>query len=313
LAQSAGASCYDRRPMGDDTNQAITERFLDSLWLESGLSDNTLASYRSDLQGFSRWLTLQGATLESASRAHIMGCLAQRYHAGLKARSTARLLSTLRRFYRYLSREGIIATDPTVDVDMPKLDQPLPKGLSEEQVECLLAQPETATPIGLRDRAMLEVLYATGLRVSELVGLTVSQANLSGGVVRVTGKGGRDRVVPLGEESLQWTNLYLEQARQQLLRGRSCDALFVTARGAGMTRQAFWHMIKRRALSAGIHSVLSPHTLRHSFATHLLNHGADLRTVQMLLGHADLSTTQIYTHVSRERLKGLHARHHPRG
>lgn len=242
-----------------------------------------------------------------------MNCLARRFDDGIKSRSTARFLSSLRRFYAYLVREGVISVDPTVDVDMPKLDQPLPKGLSEADVERLLVAADTSSPIGLRDRAMLETLYAAGLRVSELVGLILSLVNLPAGVVRVTGKGGRDRVVPLGEEALQWLNLYLDDGRDKLLRGRSSEAVFVTSRGAGMTRQAFWHMIKRRALAAGIDRPLSPHTLRHAFATHLLNHGADLRTVQMLLGHADLSTTQIYTHVARERLKRLHAQHHPRG
>jgi integrase/recombinase XerD len=232
---------------------------------------------------------------------------------GARPRSTARLLSSLRRFYGYWVREGRIKSDPTALIDSPKIGRPLPKSLTEEQVEKLLQSPDETTPHGLRDRAMLEALYATGLRVSELVGLTLSQVSLTQGVVRVIGKGDKERLVPLGEEAMSWISRYLAEGRSKLLRRHSTDAVFITARGGPMTRQAFWHNLKRHARSGGIQTVLSPHTLRHAFATHLLNHGADLRVVQMLLGHADLSTTQIYTHVAQARLKSLHAMHHPRG
>ena len=289
---------------------AILERFLDALWLEAGLSRNTLSAYRSDLEGFAAWLKAPPA---QATRAQLQGYLAEGVSRGARPRTAARLLSSLRRFYHYLLREGLITEDPTATLEAPKLGRPLPKSLSEEQVELLLNAPEPETPLGLRDRAMLETLYATGLRVSELVGLTVQQVNLQSGVVKVVGKGDKERLVPLGEEAIGALERYISSARRDLLNGRTSDALFPTARGAAMTRQAFWHNIKRYARHAGIESSLSPHTLRHAFATHLLNHGADLRVVQMLLGHADLSTTQIYTQVARERLKQLHAQHHPRG
>ena len=239
--------------------------------------------------------------------------LAECVHRGARPRSTARLLSSLRRFYQYLLREGMITDDPTAQIESPKLGRPLPKSLTEEQVEKLLQAPDAETALGLRDRAMLETLYATGLRVSELVGLTLQQANLQAGVVKVIGKGDKERLVPLGEEAVEWLQRYLNEERSKLLHGQTSDALFPTARGAAMTRQAFWHNLKRYTHLAGIETHLSPHTLRHAFATHLLNHGADLRVVQMLLGHVDLSTTQIYTQVARERLKQLHAQHHPRG
>ena len=286
------------------------ELFLDALWLEAGLSRNTLSAYRSDLEAFSASLKASPAT---ATREQLQSYLAECVHRGASPRSTARLLSSLRRFYQYLLREGLIADDPTAQLESPKLGRPLPKSLTEEQVEKLLQAPDTETALGLRDCAMLETLYATGLRVSELVGLTLQQANLQAGVVKVIGKGNKERLVPLGEEAIEWLQRYLNEARVKLLHGQSTDVLFPTARGAAMTRQAFWHNLKRYARVAGIETHLSPHTLRHAFATHLLNHGADLRVVQMLLGHVDLSTTQIYTQVARERLKQLHAQHHPRG
>ncbi|MCR4333043.1 MAG: site-specific tyrosine recombinase XerD [Sulfuricaulis sp.] len=290
----------------------IIERFCDAIWLQEGLSVNTLDAYRRDLEGLSRWLAPRGTSLEHASRADLQGYLSQ--CVSKKSASTAaRLLSSLRRFYGYLGREDKIKTDPTALIDSPKLGRPLPKSLSEEQVEKLLQSPDVATHYGLRDRAMLETLYATGLRVSELVGLTLSQVSLTQGVVRVIGKGDKERLVPMGEEAISWISRYLAEGRPRLVRSRSTDALFATARGGPMTRQAFWHNLKVHTRSAGIQTALSPHTLRHAFATHLLNHGADLRVVQMLLGHADLSTTQIYTHVAQARLKTLHEQHHPRG
>ena len=292
---------------------AQLERFLDALWLEAGLSRNTLSAYRSDLEGFENWLRTQHAVLGAVTRAQLQNYLATCVGRGSRPRTTARLLSSLRRFYRYLLREELITEDPTALIESPKLGRPLPKSLSEEQVESLLQAPDAKTALGLRDRAMLETLYATGLRVSELVGLVVQQADLQAGVVKVIGKGDKERLVPLGEEAIEWLKRYLVEARTTLLHGKTSDALFPTARGAAMTRQAFWRNLKRYTRIAGIETHLSPHTLRHAFATHLLNHGADLRVVQMLLGHVDLSTTQIYTQVARERLKQLHAQHHPRG
>jgi len=291
----------------------IIERFCDAIWLQEGLSANTLEAYRRDLEGLSRWLAPRGTALMTASRTDLLEYLAGCVGKGARPRTTARLLSSLRRFYGYLVREERIKTDPTVLIDSPKIGRPLPKSLSEEQVEKLLQSPDVATHYGLRDRAMLETLYATGLRVSELVGLTLSQVSLTQGVVRVIGKGDKERLVPLGEEAISWISRYLAEGRPRLVRSRSTDALFATARGGPMTRQAFWHNLKVHTRTAGIQTALSPHTLRHAFATHLLNHGADLRVVQMLLGHADLSTTQIYTHVAQARLKTLHEQHHPRG
>ncbi|WP_061288050.1 site-specific tyrosine recombinase XerD [Azotobacter vinelandii] len=289
------------------------ERFLEALWLEKGLSAHTRAAYRSDLELFNGWLCERGLELVEVGRELILDHLAWRVDAGYKARSTARFLSGLRGFFRYLLREGVIAGDPTLQVELPQLGRPLPKSLSEADVEALLAAPEDDDPLGLRDRAMLEVLYACGLRVSELVGLRLEQLNLRQGVVRVFGKGSKERLVPLGEEAIAWLERYLVEARPLLLGGRPSDVLFPSLRGKQMTRQTFWHRIKHHARLAGIGKSLSPHTLRHAFATHLLNHGADLRVVQMLLGHSDLSTTQIYTHIARARLQELHARHHPRG
>jgi integrase/recombinase XerD len=294
-------------------DREITERFCDALWLQEGLSANTLDAYRRDLEGLSRWLSTHGATLMRATRADLLEYLSDCVRKGARPRTTARLLSSLRRFYGYLVREDRVKTDPTALIDSPRIGRPLPKSLTEEQVEKLLQSPNVATPRGLRDRAMLETLYATGLRVSELVGLTLSQVGLTQGVVRVVGKGDKERLVPLGEEAVSWINRYLAEGRPSLVKRHSTDAVFTTARGAPMTRQAFWHNLKRHARTGGVNGVLSPHTLRHAFATHLLNHGADLRVVQMLLGHADLSTTQIYTHVARARLKTLHEQHHPRG
>jgi len=295
-------------------NSALVERFLDALWMERGLSEHTLAAYRQDLLGLSHWLSQnQRPVLASAARADLLDYLHARAAAGAQPRTTARLLSSLRRFYRYLLREQMIAVDPSALIDNPKLGRDLPHALSEAEVELLLQAPDDAQPLGLRDRAMLEVLYATGLRVSELVSLTLANVSLQQGVVRVLGKGSKERLVPLGEEAIIWLDRFLATARPQLLQGQMNNALFPTRRGAAMTRQAFWYLIKRYAQQAGIRSPLSPHTLRHAFATHLLNHGADLRVVQMLLGHSSLSTTQIYTHVARERLKTLHAQHHPRG
>ena len=296
------------------TNEGLLDEFCDALWLEDGLSRNTLESYRRDLRLFSAWLSAErGKTLLQAQRMDLLDYLAYKFQRKAKPRSAARLLSSLKRFYRFLLRENRIQADPTLQVDSPKLPRSLPKILTEEDVDALLAAPNVETPVGLRDKSMLEVLYASGLRVSELVALKVAQVSLNMGVVRVMGKGSKERLVPVGEEALTWIRHYLDIARPEILAGRQADALFITSRGAAMTRQAFWYLIRRYADRAGIRKGISPHTLRHAFATHLLNHGADLRVVQMLLGHADISTTQIYTHVARERLKQLHAKHHPRG
>lgn len=292
---------------------SLIDQFLDALWLEKGLADNSRESYRSDLELFHGWLGERGGELPGASREAILDHLAWRVEQGYKARSTARFLSGARGFYRYLLRERLIAVDPTLQVEMPQLGKPLPKSLSEADVEALLAAPDLSEPIGQRDRAMLEVLYACGLRVTELVSLTLDQVNLRQGVLRVMGKGSKERLVPMGEEAIVWVERFVRDGRAVLLGERPSDVLFPSQRGEQMTRQTFWHRIKHQAQVAGIGKSLSPHTLRHAFATHLLNHGADLRVVQMLLGHSDLSTTQIYTHVARARLQELHARHHPRG
>ena len=293
--------------------QAALDAFADAVWMEQGLAANTLTAYRADLVGFARWLEPRGGELVAAQRAELLEYLALRVTGGSRPRSTARLLTSLRRFYGWALRERRITADPTEGIEPPRLGRPLPKVLTESEVEALLAAPDPTLPPGLRDRAMLEVLYATGLRVSELVGLRHDQVNLRQGVVRVVGKGDRERLVPLGEESVAWLERWLAEGRGALLGARATPALFPTERGAAMTRQAFWQAIKRYARRARIAGPISPHTLRHAFATHLLNHGADLRVVQLLLGHRDVSTTQIYTHVARERLKELHARHHPRG
>ena len=289
------------------------DHFLQALWLERGLSPHTRSAYRTDLHGLCSWLAERGIALEQAGRDAIGDHLAWRQAQGLHARSTARFLSALRGFFAWAVREGICTEDPTLLLSQPRLGRDLPQSLSEAEVEALLAAPDTATALGLRDRAMLEVLYASGLRVSELVGLTLEQVNLRQGVLRVFGKGSRERLVPLGEEAMAWLRRYEGEARWELLGGRPSDVLFPSQRGDMMTRQTFWHRIKLHARTAGIAKPLSPHTLRHAFATHLLDHGADLRVVQLLLGHKDLSTTQIYTHVARARLQALHAEHHPRG
>jgi len=294
-----------------EKNIDTIDQFVDALWLESGLAKNTLSAYRSDLSSFAKFI--QPDSLLDVVHADIQKFLATLLAKGSKGSSSARVLSTLRRFYRYQIRRNAISKDPCAQVLSPKQGRPLPKTLSEAQVDKLLTSPDADTPLGLRDRAMLETLYATGLRVSELVGLKILEANLDVGVVRIVGKGNKERLVPLGEQSLDWIGKYLSRARATLLGEKQSDAMFVTARGAAMSRQAFWYMIKRHALTAGIDQELSPHTLRHAFATHLINHGADLRSVQMLLGHADLSTTQIYTHIATERLQSLHEQHHPRG
>jgi integrase/recombinase XerD len=291
----------------------LIDRFLDALWLEKGLSDNTRDAYRSDLALFNGWLQEQGLELLHVGREAILDHLAWRVDKAYKPRSTARFLSGVRGFYRYLLREKLILVDPTLQVDMPQLGRPLPKSLSEADVDALLAAPDLSEAIGQRDKAMLEVLYACGLRVTELISLTLEQVNMRQGVLRVMGKGSKERLVPMGEEAIVWIERYMRGARDELLAGRPSDVLFPSQRGEQMTRQTFWHRIKHQAMVAGISKSLSPHTLRHAFATHLLNHGADLRVVQMLLGHSDLSTTQIYTHVARARLQDMHAKHHPRG
>ncbi len=301
------------RAVISEAEQRTIAGYIDNLWLERGLARPTLEAYRTDLEHLSGWLAARNAGLLQASRADLMEHLGWRIGEGYQARSTARLLSCLRGFYRHALRQNMIAEDPTLDIALPKMGRPLPRTLSEADVEALLAAPDDTDSLGLRDRCMLEVLYASGLRVSELTGLRLDQLNLRQGVVRVTGKGSKERLVPLGEEALGWIERYLHEGRASLLGGQAGDVLFPSRRGTEMTRQTFWHRIKLHASQAGIRCTLSPHTLRHAFATHLLNHGADLRVVQMLLGHSDLSTTQIYTHVARQRLRDLHTSHHPRG
>jgi integrase/recombinase XerD len=297
-------------------NTKLLDEFTDALWLEDGLSRNTLTSYRSDLWQFGEWLAKQSQdtrSLGEVTHADLLAFLATRISSQAKASTTSRELSSMKRFYRFLLLQGKIRVDPSLNIDSPKLPRNLPESLTEAEVEALLHAPDITQPLGLRDRAMLEILYATGLRVSELVSLKLTQISSDMGVVRVMGKGSKERLVPLGEEALHWVNDYTGKIRPALLGNKVTDKLFVTNRSDAMTRQAFWYLIKRHAQQAGITKSLSPHTLRHAFATHLLNHGADLRVVQLLLGHADISTTQIYTHVARERLKQLHAKHHPRG
>ncbi|WP_213990614.1 site-specific tyrosine recombinase XerD [Sodalis sp. dw_96] len=295
-------------------NNPWIEQFLDALWLERNLAENTLAAYRLDLQQLADWLVLQRSSLLTAAASDLQSYLADRLTKGYKAASSARLLSAMRRFFQYLYREKVRDDDPSALLAAPKLPQRLPKDLSEAQVTSLLNAPLLEQPIEIRDKAMLEVLYATGLRVSELVGLSMSDISLRQGVVRVVGKGDKERLVPLGEEAVHWVEYFLEHGRPWLMNEHSSDILFPSNRSQKMTRQTFWHRIKHYAILAGIDSArLSPHVLRHAFATHLLNHGADLRVVQLLLGHSDLSTTQIYTHVATERLKLIHQQHHPRG
>lgn len=290
------------------------DRYLDAIWMEKGLSRNTLASYRNDLEGFARWLSGEAdCCLLQAGQSQIQSYLAYRLGKSFSARSSARFLSCIRGFYRHAVRESLRKEDPSALIDNPKLGRPLPKSLTERDVEMLLQAPDLDDPIGFRDRTMLEMLYACGLRVSELTSLTVSEINLRQGVVRIMGKGSKERLVPLGEEAVYWLQQYMEKIRPQLTGGRLMDVVFPSNRQQKMTRQTFWHRIKFYAKKAGIEKALSPHTLRHAFATHLLNHGADLRVVQLLLGHSDLSTTQIYTHIAQERMKSLHQQHHPRG
>ena len=292
----------------------LIDEFCDALWLEDGLARNTLESYRRDLIQFATWLEKQhGRGLLKAGVADIQSYLGHLFGKKARASSAARLLSSLKRFYRYSLRQSRIKSDPTLNIDSPKLPRALPKSLTEEDVESLLEAPRVGEPLGLRDRAMLELLYASGLRVSELVTLKLAQLSQDMGVVRVMGKGSKERLVPLGEEALDWIKRYLKEARAALLGAKTSDDLFITSRGSAMTRQMFWHLLRRYCAQAGLKKSVSPHTLRHAFATHLLNHGADLRVVQLLLGHSDISTTQIYTHVARERLKQLHGKHHPRG
>ena len=300
--------------MPNAADQALIDKFLDALWLEKGLSENTLKSYRYDLAAYAAWLFENNRSIADVRRADINLYLSYRLQKGLKARSTARSLSCLRALYRYMLREKLIQDDPTLRVENPKLGRPLPATLTELDVEKLLAVPDIATPLGLRDRTMLEVLYACGVRVSELTGLKLGEINLRQGVIRIVGKGSKERLVPMGEEAIWWLTRYLKDARNELLKNnRAQDVVFPSNRGVAMTRQTFWHRIRKLAKEAGIQKKLSPHTLRHAFTTHLLNHGADLRVVQLLLGHSDLSTTQIYTHVAQQRMKELHQQHHPRG
>jgi integrase/recombinase XerD len=294
-------------------SEELVDQFLDAIWMERGLSQNTLGAYRADLMTLGRSLSEQKKSIDSADKSDLLAFIAGRVEGGAKPRSTARQLSSFRRFFRYIMREGLRNTDPTADIEMPRIGRSLPKTLSEDEVEALLHAPNTDEPLGHRDRTMLELLYATGLRVSELINLKQSQVNFNQGVLRIVGKGDRERLIPLGEEAQRWMRDFIDGPRMEILLERQTDYLFPTRRGDRMTRQAFWHIIKRYAEKAGVRKKMSPHSLRHAFATHLLNRGADLRVVQLLLGHSDLSTTQIYTHVARERLKDLHSQHHPRG
>ncbi|QLE84355.1 MULTISPECIES: site-specific tyrosine recombinase XerD [Shewanella] len=291
----------------------LIEIFLDQLWAQKGLSDNTLAAYRTDLQGYDLYGQKHGVLMRDADQSHVRDYLGYRVEHGIAKSSSARLLSSLRRFYAFLIMDKRIQVDPTALIKAPKLARHLPDSLSEQDVDTLLAEPQVADPIECRDKAMMELLYASGLRVSELVGLTMDQISLRQGLVRIVGKGGKERLVPIGELAVTEVEAYLGEARNELLKGKLSDVVFPSKRGTMMTRQTFWHRIKLYALRAGINSHLSPHTLRHAFATHLLNHGADLRVVQLLLGHSDLSTTQIYTHVAKARLAQMHSEHHPRG
>jgi len=295
-------------------SRAALDTFFDALWLEDGLSKNSLQSYASDLTHYGRWLAVQEPPLDidSTTEQHVNRYLAERY-SSTKAASARRAMTVLRRYFRWALRERRITADPTVRIEAPRMPQRMPSILTQSQVEALLHAPDTADALGLRNRAMLELMYASGLRVSELVGLKTYQVDLREAILKVMGKGNVERIVPFGEEAREWLKKYLAQARASILGGQQSVDLFVTQRGSGMTRMMFWHIVKKYALAAGITAPLSPHTLRHAFATHLLNHGADLRSVQLLLGHADISTTTIYTHVARDRLKAVHEKHHPRG
>ena len=294
------------------SSQPSIDSFVDALWLEDGLSTNTLQAYRRDLTLYARWLGTQGLALNDSTEHLLNGYFADQ-HASTRATSANRRLSVFKRYFHWALRERLVAADPTLRLQAAKQPPRMPKILTEAQVEALLSAPDASTPLGLRDRTMLELMYASGLRVSELVGLGVLDLSLNDGVLRVLGKGAKERLVPFGEVARQWLRRYLAESRPAILGGQQSGDLFVTARGSGMTRVMFWVIVKKQAQAARITNPLSPHTLRHAFATHLLNHGADLRAVQMLLGHADISTTTIYTHVARERLKNLHAQHHPRG
>jgi len=297
-----------------DQDVQVIEMFLDRIWMEHGLSDNTLCAYRNDLLNLLQWLSEVQISISDARHEHLLDYLAYRVRHGMQPRSGARLLSSIRRFYRYQLRQGKVLADPTEKIDFPKLGRQLPEVLTEDDVELLLGAPDITKPQGIRDRTMLEVLDACGLRVSELITLQLHQINLRTGVLIIMGKGNKERLVPFGEQAGEWLEKYFSSARPGLLKEcHDCNVLFVSNRGLGMTRQAFWHVIKRHAKAVGIKKHLSPHTLRHAFATHLLNHGADLRVVQMLLGHSDLSTTQVYTHIAQARLQELHREHHPRG
>ena len=289
------------------------EKYTNSLWLEKGLSHNTIVSYASDLTQLSEYLLQRNLSAVSAQSSDLMSFLADRSQSGVKPSSLARSLSSTKGFYQYMVRENHIEVNPAALIESPKQGRPIPKSLTESDVEALLAAPNVATDLGLRDRAMLELLYACGLRVSELIELNMSQLNLSAGVVKVFGKGSKERLVPIGEIAQNWLQKYIKRARPQLLKAAASGVLFPSNRGQHMTRQTFWHRIKQHGITAGIQKPLSPHVIRHAFATHLLNHGADLRVIQMLLGHSDLSTTQIYTHVATQRLQNLHSQHHPRG
>lgn len=312
-----GPDCRARRPPATaplrPEDAGTIDAFVDALWVEDGLASLTLAAYRRDLTLFARWLQHEeGPGLATAREADLLGYITER-HAATRATTANRRLSVFKRFFRWAAREHLVTADPTLKLQGARQALRVPRTLSEPQVEALLAAPDVDTPLGLRDRTMIELMYASGLRVSELVTLKTVYVGLDEGALRVTGKGSKERVVPFGAEAHAWIRRYLAEGRAPILKGQASDALFVTARGGPMTRQMFWTLIKRHAQAAGIHAPLSPHTLRHAFATHLLNHGADLRAVQMLLGHADISTTTIYTHVARERLRQMHQRHHPRG
>lgn len=298
----------------DAGNDPAIDRFIDNLWSQKGLAKLTLRAYQQDLMQFSRWLAQRDQQLIDADPSLIQQYLAERVTSGKSARSNARLLSTLKQYYRHLSRAGEREDNPTALISAPKIPRTLPQALGEQDIEMLLEAPDRQTAYGLRDRCMLEIMYSSGLRVSELVGLHINQINTNLGLVRLIGKGNKERVIPVGEEALHWLEQYLKDARPELQRDKSnSNALFLSSRGSAITRQAFWQNIKKHLLKAGVKTVFSPHSLRHAFATHLLNHGADLRTVQMLLGHSSLSTTQIYTHIAQERLQSIHAEHHPRG
>ena len=300
-------------PKNSHTKNEIIDAFIDHLWLEDGLSKNTLNSYRFDLQLFTEWLTkILKKNILDVTKSDIQQYLSYKFPTS-KSRSISRLLATLRRLFRYLLRENKIKNDPTLDIMSPKIPKSLPKSLSEEEVEALLNTPDVETISGLRDKAMLELLYACGLRVSELVNILLTELSITEGVIRITGKGSKTRLVPMGEEAADWIKKYIDESRNVFLNKKTSRYLFITIRGSAMTRQAFWYLIKRYSIIAQIKKPISPHILRHAFATHLINHGADIRVVQMLLGHSDISTTQIYTHVARERLKKIHESHHPRG